>query len=113
MSVATVIAALGGQGTRALESKPPSTAPATQWPTYNNGYKGQRFSALSDISASNVGSLKEVCRLKLADGGSLHTGPVVVGGTMYVTTPLDTFALDPASCKVRWKSSYQPEEVQV
>lgn len=91
----------------------PPASHADEWPTYNNGYKGQRFSPLTQISPANVGALKEMCRLKVADGGSFHSGPVVVDGTMYVTTPLDTFAIDPTNCKVRWKSSYAPEQDQV
>lgn len=80
-----------------------------QWPSYNNGLKGQRFSPLTAINTKNVESLKEACRLKVADGGSLQTGPVVVDGSMYVTTTLDTFSIDPTNCKVRWKFSYQAE----
>jgi alcohol dehydrogenase (cytochrome c) len=108
-----VLLLLAASSLRALESEGPSISPATQWPTYNNGYKGQRFSSLTEITTKNVASLQEVCRVKLADSGSLHTGPVLVDGALIVTTPLDTFSLDPTTCKVRWKSTYQPEEVQV
>jgi alcohol dehydrogenase (cytochrome c) len=104
---------LDASSVRALEPEGPSTVPAAQWPTYNNGYKGQRFSSLTEITTKNVASLQEVCRVKLAESGSLHTGPVFVDGAMIVTTPLDTFSLDPTTCEVRWKSTYRPEEVQV
>jgi alcohol dehydrogenase (cytochrome c) len=84
-----------------------------QWTSYNNGYPGQRFSPLDQINADNVSSLREVCRLKVADGGSFHTGPLVVGRDLYLTTVLDTFAVNPTNCNVKWKSSYELEEAQV
>ena len=105
------LAALSGPSAQGVGNQAQPTS--EQWPTYNNGYKGQRFSPLTQITARNVGSLQEVCRLKVADGGSLHTGPVVVDRVMYLTTPLDTFAIDPTDCKVRWKSAYDPEQAQV
>lgn len=79
-----------------------------QWPTYNNDYAGQRFSALDQINKKNVAGLREVCRVGVADGGSFQSGPILVDGVMYVTTHLDTIALDPASCKVHWRSHYTP-----
>jgi PQQ-dependent dehydrogenase (methanol/ethanol family) len=97
-----------------LEENASSVTPASSpWPTYNNGYKGQRFSPLAEITVKNAGALKEVCRRKVADGGSFQTGPVVVDGSMYLTTALDTFSVDPTNCSLRWKSSYPLEEVQV
>jgi len=111
--VAVVLSAAGSEGVHALDSEPVPKPNLSQWPTYNNGYKGQRFSALADVTAENVSSLQEVCRLKLADGGSLLTGPVVIGRAMYLTTVPDTFSIDPTDCTVRWKSSYEPEQIQV
>lgn len=118
--VAAFLTALAPAGSHALEAVPPAAeAPtaaadaAAQWPSYNNGYKGQRFSSLAQINAQNVGALHEVCRVKVADSGSFQTGPVVSDGTMYVTTSQDTFALDPATCKVRWKFTYEAEQVQI
>src|SRR5258707_915919 len=90
----------------------PSAIPS-QWPTYNNGYKGQRFSPLDQINATNASSLREVCRLKVAGGGSFHTGPLVVGRDLYLTTLLDTYSINPTNCRVKWKSSYDLEESPV
>jgi PQQ-dependent dehydrogenase (methanol/ethanol family) len=113
MVIWAMLALLQVQAVLALEAERSPGAPSTQWPTYNNGYKGQRYSSLTQINSKNANALTEVCRVKVADGGSLHTGPVLVDGTMYVTTPLDTLAVDPTNCKARWKSTYQPEEAQV
>jgi alcohol dehydrogenase (cytochrome c) len=113
VAASAILAIPGARGAQSMEAEAVAPSPPAQWSSYNNGFKGQRFSPLTGITSENVGSLEEVCRLKVADGGSFHTGPVVVDGTMYLTTPLDTFAVDPTNCNVRWKSSYEPEEVQV
>jgi alcohol dehydrogenase (cytochrome c) len=84
-----------------------------EWPAYNKDLGGQRYSPLHQIDTANVGSLKQTCRVELAPRGTFQAGPVVVGGTMYVTTATETFALDPVSCAIRWKHVYQPEEPQV
>ena len=76
------------------------------WPGYNNDYQAQRFSPLHQITAKNVDHLKEVCRIKVSDGGSFHTGPIVVNGVMYVTTARDTVAIDPRTCQEKWRNTY-------
>jgi PQQ-dependent dehydrogenase (methanol/ethanol family) len=86
---------------------------SSQWPTYNNDYKGQRFSPLAEIRTGNVGRLKEVCRLKVAAGGSFQSGPVIVDRAMYLTTAFDTLSIDPTNCRVQWQSSHELEQVQV
>ena len=102
------------QNARSIESadrKPMDNASA--WQSYNEGYKSERYSALEEITAQNVGSLKEVCHLKLAEAGPFETGLVVVDGTMYLTRSLDTYALDPITCKVRWKYTYTLDQAEV
>ncbi len=80
----------------------------TSWPSYNQDYASQRFSTLKQIDTSNVAKLKEICRIELSDGGSLQSGPILVNGTLYVTTALDTFAIDPTNCKQIWKTTRKP-----
>jgi alcohol dehydrogenase (cytochrome c) len=113
LAAAAVLAVLSSPGARGLDAdlKPPVNS--SQWPTYNNGYKGQRFSPLAEITARNVSKLEEVCRVKVASGGSFQTGPVIVDRTMYLTTVLDTLSIDPTNCRVRWKSSHELEQGQV
>ena len=36
----------------------------------------------------------------------MESGPVVVGGVLYVTTPKNTYAIDAATCALRWKHTY-------
>jgi alcohol dehydrogenase (cytochrome c) len=83
----------------------------TDWATYNKDFLAHRFSPLKQITADNAGSLKEVCRIKLAELTSFHTGPILIDGIMYVTTARDTVALDPRNCAVIWKSTWEPEDV--
>ena len=94
--------------TSGLAATPASAAPEnTDWPSYNNDLLAQRYSPLKQINAKNVASLKEVCRVKIQDGGTFHTGPIVVDGTMYLTTAHDTVALDPRNCQEVWRNTYK------
>jgi len=98
-----VMAALGGAGVAAVA--------ATDWPMSGQDAGGQRFSTLSQISPRNVGSLREawVYHMKPADGSggtrlvTAETIPVVVGGTMYISTPYGrVVALDAAKGTEKW-----------
>ena len=88
---------------------PAETAAGQDWREYNKSLDGQRYSALSQINRTDIGSLKEVCRIRLARRGAFPTGPVVIGNTMYVTEELNTFALNATTCAVRWKHIYELE----
>jgi len=78
------------------------------WPTYHNDFAGQRYSPLAQINTANLAGLREICRLQLAEGGSFQTNPIVVNGTMFLTTTLETFAVDPTNCQLRWKAVHRP-----
>ncbi len=77
------------------------------WEGYNRTLDGQRYSPLSEINPSNAANLTETCRVSVASRGSLQAGPVVIEDFMYVTTPTETFAIDPVSCAVRWQHTYR------
>lgn len=85
----------------------PSVATAAvgngDWPSYNRTLTSERFSPLSSITPDNVSRLKVVCTYDTGVETSFQTGPIVVNGTMYVTTQFDTIALDPATCKEKWR----------
>lgn len=78
---------------------------------YNRGFNGTRFSPLAQITPTNVGSLRPACTFGLGAQAAMESGPVVIGGAMYVTTALATFAIDAAACQMRWKHvyAYYPE----
>src|SRR5262245_48379320 len=83
------------------------------WPTYNNGYDGQRYSPATQITPANVGSLERVCEAQLGDAGSFHAGPIVIDDTLYITTAHTTVALDATNCAIRWRHVYKPEQQEV
>jgi len=80
----------------------------TDWPTYNNGYDSQRYSPLHLIDKRNVASLVTICSLKIASSGAFQAGPLVIDGTIYVTTAHTTVALAADTCAERWRSDYVP-----
>jgi glucose dehydrogenase len=66
-------------------------------------YAGDRFSPLTDITTANVARLRPVCTFDTGEQVSFQTGPVVVNGVMYLTSDRATFAIDAATCAVKWK----------
>ncbi|MFC4452667.1 PQQ-binding-like beta-propeller repeat protein [Deinococcus sonorensis] len=76
------------------------------WPMYNRDYRGQRFSALKDITTDTAANLQPVCLIQLGETGPFQTSPVIYQGTMYVTTPSSTFALNAATCRTKWSVTY-------
>lgn len=87
-----------------------ASTPGSQWESYNRSLDGQRFSPLTQINATNVANLTEVCRTPVARLGSLQAGLVVIGDTLFVTTPTDTLAMDPVSCRIKWQHTYRRAE---
>ena len=82
----------------------------SEWPTYGHDYGDTRFSPLAQITAANVASLRPAWtyHMRTPDRGtrgfaSSENTPLVVGGTMYVSTPYGrVVALDAESGKERW-----------
>jgi PQQ-dependent dehydrogenase (methanol/ethanol family) len=83
--------------------------PTSEWRTYNGPYEGQRYSTLDQINTSTAGSLAEVCRIRVGELGPFHTGPILAGNTMFITTSHSTIAMNPANCDILWKTLYIPE----
>lgn len=86
------------------------TSPGSQWLSINNHLDGQRFSPLKEITPDNAAQLREVCRLQVDGPTTFHAGLVVVDGVIYTNTGLQTVAMDAATCALRWKFSYLPDE---
>ena len=74
----------------------------TNWLMYNKGYRGERYSLLRRVNSGNVANLRPVCMYQLGELGTFSTGPVMYDGIVYATTHLGTYAIDAASCAVRW-----------
>jgi alcohol dehydrogenase (cytochrome c) len=77
---------------------------AGDWPGYNNTLTSERHSPLREIDAAHVHSLEILCTFDTAEEGGFQTGLIEVGGTLFGTTEKDTFALDPSTCRVRWRA---------
>ncbi len=87
-------------------------AMAQEWRHWGGDAGGQKYSALKQIHRGNVGRLQVAWRYKtgeIADGknyvmrSAFETTPLVVGGTMYLTTPFNrVVALDAETGKELW-----------
>jgi len=81
----------------------PAFAQKADWALYG-GEGGRRFSALSQITRTNVAQLKQAWRFDMAEAGDPQTHPLAIGGVVYAYTPtLDTIALDGATGKLLWR----------
>jgi PQQ-dependent dehydrogenase (methanol/ethanol family) len=79
-------------------------ADSAAWPSYGRDYSNRRFSALAQITPSTAGRLKPVWTYRTGVPHAFETSPVVVGGTMYLSTPLNhAVALDAATGQKRWE----------
>ena len=90
-----------------------ASQPVTDWPTYGHDPGGQRFSPLTQITPSNVVNLRVAWTYHMRPAGTTEGGgkfassevtPLVVDGSMYVTTPYRrVLALDPDTGSERWQ----------
>ncbi len=75
-------------------------------------YAGNRYTALTQIDKTNVGSLRMAWKTAIADDGEQEAAPIVWHGTLYLSTPHDgVLALDASNGKLRWQSPYNPKYV--
>ena len=75
-------------------------------------YSGNRYTSLSQIDKTNVGSLGMAWRTDIADDGEQEAAPIVWNGVMYLSTPHDgVLALDAGTGKLLWQTPYNPAYV--
>ena len=74
----------------------------TDWPGYNGGPGGNRYTTLSQINPANVAHLAPRWVFTLPNTGRLEVTPVVADGIMYVTNVNECFALDAGSGRELW-----------
>ncbi len=80
---------------------PPYAEGWEDWPSYDGRPRGNRYSALAQIDASNVAALQ--AKWVFAPGGEgLQTTPVVVDGVMYVTGAARVCAMDARNGRRIW-----------
>ncbi len=93
------------------------TAPDSSWTAYGGDPGGRRYSALSQVNASNVAKLRVAWtyhthalspETDLNEKAAFEATPILVGGTLYLTTPFDrVIALDPGTGAEKW--TFDPE----
>ncbi|HYM09763.1 MAG TPA: PQQ-binding-like beta-propeller repeat protein, partial [Bryobacterales bacterium] len=107
MAALLVAASAGAQAPRSV----PQTG-YREWKVYGGGPHNLRYSALRQINRTNVRQLEVAWTFDTGDafpGSEMQCNPIIVGGTLYATTPkLRVIALDAASGRLRW--SFDPNE---
>jgi alcohol dehydrogenase (cytochrome c) len=78
------------------------------WLLPSRDYSGSRHSPLAQIDTRNVARLAPACIFQVGERDNFQTGPIVHDGTLYLTTWRSTFALDAASCRLKWKHTWEP-----
>jgi alcohol dehydrogenase (cytochrome c) len=84
------------------------------WLSYSGELSGQRYSALDQITPTNVNALKLKWVYQAAQPGGWQSSPLVVDGIMYLTQrPNDVVALDAKTGRVFWIYHYRLDPVQI
>jgi alcohol dehydrogenase (cytochrome c) len=79
------------------------------WLIPGKSYAGNRFTTLTQIDPSNVGTLKKAWVTAVKDNGEEEASPIVWNGTVYVSTSHDNvLALDGKSGALKWAFGYEP-----
>ncbi len=94
----------------------PAGGPVAEWPAYGGDAAGSRHSPLTQITRTNVKALTVAWTYRTGDVSdgrttarktSFQATPIVVDGTLYVSTPFNrVIALDPETGAEKW--TYDP-----
>src|SRR6185437_9341282 len=82
----------------------------SNWVTYGRDYWNQRWSPLTQINTSNVGTLHMswMYQTGISRLGSFETSPIVIDGVMYLTTPYNTaMAVNARTGKEIWRYEHK------
>jgi alcohol dehydrogenase (cytochrome c) len=80
------------------------------WTSYNGDYSGRRYSRLAQITPENVAQLRAQWVFHSQNSDRLEVTPVVVDGTMLLTSANDAYALDARTGRVLWHHSMPRSE---
>jgi alcohol dehydrogenase (cytochrome c) len=83
---------------------------STDWPLPNHDYAGRRFVDARQITHDNAAQLKPACTFHESDLTPFQANPLEYQGTLYISTRMATIALDAATCALRWRHDWQPQE---
>jgi alcohol dehydrogenase (cytochrome c) len=97
-------------GSAATQPSDGANVAAGDWPSYNRTLTSERFSPLNEITTANAGKLKVLCTYDVGGYEAFESGLIKVEDTLIGTTEFDIFALDPATCALKWRTheSYPP-----
>jgi alcohol dehydrogenase (cytochrome c) len=76
---------------------------AVDWPSYDGGTTGNRYTTLAEIDKSTVGRLAPKWVYTIPSSTRLQVTPVVVDGIMYVTSANECYALDAGNGREIWR----------
>ena len=79
-----------------------ASPPAAEWVTYNGPLAGDRYSPLKQITAANVGQLRQECVFDAPEAVNFQSGIVAVKGVLYFTLFNHTYAVDATTCQQKW-----------
>ena len=82
------------------------------WLYNTHDYAGTRHAPLAMITPANAGRLQVECAYQVGAIETFVSGPLVWQGTMYLTTTTLTIAIDAATCRERWRHTWQPRDAQ-
>ena len=121
-NVIAYLATVGG-GSNAEPTPRPANAPLGRGPTgaellhagadkqnwlyASKDYSGQRYVDLRQITVANAPQLRAQCIYRSNTAGATQTSPLVYDGVMYFTIDQTTVAIDAATCRERWTSSWE------
>jgi alcohol dehydrogenase (cytochrome c) len=86
------------------------TSDPNNWAIWGGNYAGQRYSALDQINAENVGSLQVAWTFTTGVLRGHEGGPLVIGNMLYVHTPFPNkvFAMNLEDQTIKWM--YEPKQ---
>ena len=110
-ALAAIMAAVAGVGMLSGPLATPARAESgNEWIAYGGDSANTRYSTLKEINAQNVKDLKVAWAFPLGVLEGQETTPLVVNGTLYVTSPKGpkyVYALDAKTGAMKWR--YAPE----
>src|SRR5580765_572188 len=81
---------------------------ANNWLHTNGNYDQTRYAPASQITTSNVAKLRPAFVFQTEVIESMETSPIVVNGTMYLTTAFDhVYAIDAATGEQKWHYAHK------
>lgn len=80
---------------------------STQWAVYGRDFSNERYSPLTQINTGNVAALAPAWVYHTGIVSGFETSPIVTGGVMYISTPLNhVVALDASTGAKKWEYTH-------